>query len=163
MENNSAEHVIDSLADNDEIMATASTVSKSESSSAMDITTDALCMDHHMETVSATDGTHKTEGSRKRDEPVVIIKDDSSCDVSEELLGEGSFGKVFPGIYQGNRVAVKQIPLRKVDMREEENMHKLERHPNVVKFFEAATVGDYRCVEHIYILKACKNIYTIIN
>lgn len=50
------------------------------------------------------------------------------------LLGEGSYGSVFPGIYKGQKVAVKIVRLIYTDENEEKTL-KLLNHPNIVKLF----------------------------
>ena len=52
-----------------------------------------------------------------------------------QKLGSGTFGVVFKGTFQGIEVAVKRIPLDKVEpTRDEEAMARLD-HPNVVKLY----------------------------
>lgn len=49
-------------------------------------------------------------------------------------LGEGSYGTVFPGMYKGQKVAVKMVRLIDTDENEEHNLKRLN-HPNIVRLF----------------------------
>ncbi len=62
-----------------------------------------------------------------------------------KILGSGGYGTVFQGEWNNNQVAVKQIPLSKVESnkREEEALQKLN-HPNVVKLFHAESDSENR-------------------
>jgi serine/threonine protein kinase len=61
----------------------------------------------------------------------------------EKILGEGGFGKVYQGIWLGKDVAIKQIPLFKVKVQEEEALESLD-HPNVIKLFYAESNSHFR-------------------
>jgi serine/threonine protein kinase len=54
------------------------------------------------------------------------------------ILGTGGYGRVFRGIFYGEKVAVKRVDLiiNTADNRELENNQKLSRlnHPNIVQF-----------------------------
>jgi serine/threonine-protein kinase/endoribonuclease IRE1 len=52
------------------------------------------------------------------------------------LLGEGSYGKVFLGDWDGVKVAIKRVEISNTQNngQEEEAMRKLN-HPNVIKLF----------------------------
>ena len=50
-------------------------------------------------------------------------------------LGEGAYGSVFPGTFQGNKVAVKRVLLIDATNENEENIMQQLDHPNVVKLF----------------------------
>ncbi len=54
----------------------------------------------------------------------------------DKILGVGGYGKVFHGIWNNTPVAVKRIPLSKIEsnQREEEALQMLN-HPNVIKLF----------------------------
>jgi serine/threonine protein kinase len=55
---------------------------------------------------------------------------------SDQILGKGSYGVVYKGIFQGSQVAVKRINLDNVSQskREVEALQKLE-HENVIRLF----------------------------
>ena len=50
-------------------------------------------------------------------------------------LGQSGFGSVFPGTFQGNKVAVKRVILIDATNENEENIMQQLDHPNVVKLF----------------------------
>ena len=50
-------------------------------------------------------------------------------------LGQGGYGAVFPGTFQGNKVAVKRVQLIDATNENEENIMKQLDHPNIVKLF----------------------------
>jgi serine/threonine protein kinase len=58
-------------------------------------------------------------------------------------LGEGRYGIVYKGDWDGKTVAIKRIKLDQCCKQEEEAMKKLE-HPNVVKFFHAESDENFR-------------------
>jgi serine/threonine protein kinase len=60
-------------------------------------------------------------------------------------LGSGGYGKVFQGEWNNIQVAVKQIPLSKVESnkREEEALQMLN-HPNVIKLFHTESDSENR-------------------
>jgi serine/threonine-protein kinase/endoribonuclease IRE1 len=62
-----------------------------------------------------------------------------------KILGSGGYGEVFLGEWNKNQVAVKRIPLYKVEsnQREEEALQKLD-HPNVIKLFHAESGSENR-------------------
>jgi serine/threonine-protein kinase/endoribonuclease IRE1 len=51
-------------------------------------------------------------------------------------LGEGGYGKVFPGKYNGHKVAVKRVDLFQVSDNEEIALLKLD-HPNIIKLLHS--------------------------
>ena len=53
----------------------------------------------------------------------------------EIRLGEGGYGAVFPGTFQGNKVAVKRVQLIDATNENEENILQKLNHPNIVKLF----------------------------
>jgi len=66
----------------------------------------------------------------------------------EECIGEGSFGRVYSGIYRGGKVAVKKA-LRAVDEFLQEVLRKeagimlnISPHPNLVQFFGGCFDAD---------------------
>ena len=63
--------------------------------------------------------------------------------IRNEELGKGSYGKVFVGIYNGDRVAVKRIEHHLVDNREVEVQIQL-RHENVVNILTVEEDLDFR-------------------
>ncbi len=60
-------------------------------------------------------------------------------------LGSGGYGTVYQGEWNNNQVAVKQIPLSKVESnkREEEALQMLN-HPNVIKLFHTESDSKNR-------------------
>lgn len=62
-----------------------------------------------------------------------------------DLLGEGTFGKVFLGDYNGLKVAVKRVQVTrdKSYLTEEEALKKLD-HPNVIKLLYCESDPDFR-------------------
>ncbi len=60
-------------------------------------------------------------------------------------LGRGGYGKVFQGEWNNIQVAVKRIPLSKVESnkREEEALQMLN-HPNVIKLFHTESDSENR-------------------
>ncbi|XP_046638821.1 cell division protein kinase 2 homolog [Daphnia pulicaria] len=63
-------------------------------------------------------------------------------------LGEGGYGIVCKGSWDGKTVAIKRIQLHQCCNQEEDAMKKLD-HPNVVKFFHAESDDNFRyyCLE----------------
>jgi serine/threonine protein kinase len=57
-------------------------------------------------------------------------------------LGEGGYGSVFPGTFQGREVAVKRVLLNMANFNEEEALKKLD-HPNIVKIFHVECNNDF--------------------
>jgi hypothetical protein len=62
---------------------------------------------------------------------------------TEVPLGEGGYGSVFPGTFQGREVAVKRVLLDKANGKEEEALKKLD-HPNIVKLFHVECEKDFK-------------------
>ncbi len=64
-------------------------------------------------------------------------------------LGSGTFGTVFAGTYEGNPVAVKKIPLDKVDneinLQREMELHKQLDHQHVLKLLHIDEEKDPKC------------------
>ena len=58
-------------------------------------------------------------------------------------LGEGGFGDVYRGSFDGQTVAVKRIVLDKVDTNEEAFLSEYE-HPNVLKLFHTEQNRDFK-------------------
>ena len=50
-------------------------------------------------------------------------------------LGQGGYGAVFPGTFQGKKVAVKRVQLIDATNENEENILQKLNHPNIVKLF----------------------------
>jgi serine/threonine protein kinase len=48
-------------------------------------------------------------------------------------LGQGGYGSVFPGTFQGNYVAVKRVLVIDATNQNEENILQQLNHPNIVK------------------------------
>jgi serine/threonine protein kinase len=55
-------------------------------------------------------------------------------------LGEGGYGSVFPGTFQGNNVAVKRVLVIDATNENEENILQQLNHPNIVKLLYFYTV-----------------------
>jgi hypothetical protein len=58
-------------------------------------------------------------------------------------LGEGRYGIVCKGDWDGKTVAIKRIQLHQCCKQEEDAMKKLD-HPNVVKFVHAESDDNFR-------------------
>ena len=58
-------------------------------------------------------------------------------------LGEGGYGAVFQGKFNGKDVAVKRIDLPKVDENEELALKQLD-HPNVIKLLHSESDNDFK-------------------
>lgn len=69
----------------------------------------------------------------------------SKIEVEKDLLGEGFYGQVFKGVWNGEKVAVKRIHQQysEYKIREELVLQRLN-HPNVIKLFHAENDGAYR-------------------
>ncbi|KAK4011188.1 hypothetical protein OUZ56_020301 [Daphnia magna] len=65
-------------------------------------------------------------------------------------LGEGAYGSVFRGEFEGRQVAVKRILLNKINKNEEECLRKL-KHSNIIKLFHIESDNDFR----FYALELC--------
>ena len=50
-------------------------------------------------------------------------------------LGQSGYGSVFPGTFQGKKVAVKRVQLIDATNKNEENNLQKLNHPNIVKLF----------------------------
>ena len=61
----------------------------------------------------------------------------------EVLIGKGGFGSVFPGTFQGRKVAVKRVELINATDNEEEALKQLD-HPNIVKLFHVECTDDFK-------------------
>ena len=59
-------------------------------------------------------------------------------------LGEGVYGSVFPGTFQGNNVAVKRVLVINATNENEENILQQLNHPNIVKLFHFYSENDYK-------------------
>ena len=53
----------------------------------------------------------------------------------EVRLGQGGYGSVFPGTFQGNYVAVKRVLVIDATNENEENILQQLKHPNIVQLF----------------------------
>ena len=62
----------------------------------------------------------------------------------EIRLGEGGYGAVFPGTFQGNKVAVKRVQLIDATNENEENILQKLNHPNIVKLFHFAKDENFK-------------------
>jgi len=73
----------------------------------------------------------------------------------EKLLGQGTFGKVYLGEYDGIKVAVKRVLFNRSEsyLTEEEALKKFD-HPNVIKLLHCESDLDFR-------YKRKRNIYNI--
>jgi hypothetical protein len=58
-------------------------------------------------------------------------------------LGEGGYGSVFSGKFEGREVAVKRIDLFKVSENEEKSLQMLD-HPNVIKLFHSESDENFK-------------------
>jgi serine/threonine protein kinase len=56
-------------------------------------------------------------------------------------LGEGGFGSVFLGQFDGRQVAVKRVDVTKVNDNEEKVLKQLD-HPNIIKLFHSEIDAD---------------------
>ncbi len=62
---------------------------------------------------------------------------------SQVRLGRGGFGSVFPGTFQGRKVAIKRVELINATDNEEEALKQLD-HPNIVKLFHVECNEDFK-------------------
>ena len=64
---------------------------------------------------------------------------------SNRILGQGSYGTVFEGVWRGKLVAIKRIHLIHISSneREEEALQKLD-HPNVIKLLHVESDSTFR-------------------
>ncbi|XP_046654296.1 serine/threonine-protein kinase/endoribonuclease IRE1-like isoform X2 [Daphnia pulicaria] len=69
---------------------------------------------------------------------------------SQVLLGRGGFGSVFPGTFQGRKVAIKRVELVNATDNEEEALKQLD-HPNIVKLFHVDCNKDFK----YFVLELC--------
>ena len=58
-------------------------------------------------------------------------------------LGEGGYGAVFQGKFNGIKVAVKRVELLKVVENEELALKQLD-HPNVIKLLHSESDNDFK-------------------
>jgi serine/threonine protein kinase len=59
-------------------------------------------------------------------------------------LGEGGFGTVFPGTFNGRQVAVKRVALHRVNKDNEEKTLQQLNHPNVIKLFHSESNDEFK-------------------
>ena len=74
-------------------------------------------------------------------------------EISREQLGSGTFAMVYSGLYKGKEVAIKKVPLSRIDQNDDpevQSMKKLD-HPNVLKML-ACRDDDYFRLEILKIL-----------
>lgn len=63
----------------------------------------------------------------------------------KDVLGKGSFGTVFSGIFQGSKIAVKRIDVTKVsDSNQETHFQTHLDHVNILKVLEVFEDDDFR-------------------
>jgi serine/threonine protein kinase len=61
------------------------------------------------------------------------------------VLGVGGYGNVFKGIWNNKQVAVKRIPLSKVESNQrEEKALQMLNHPNVIKLLHVESDDLFR-------------------
>jgi serine/threonine-protein kinase/endoribonuclease IRE1 len=60
-------------------------------------------------------------------------------------LGKSAFDSVFPGTFQGRKVAIKRVELINATDNEEEVLKRLD-HPNIVKLFHVECNEDFKSV-----------------
>jgi hypothetical protein len=66
-----------------------------------------------------------------------------------KIIGKGSFGIVFEGVWCGLKVAVKRIPIENATSSErEENALEQFDHENVVKLFHVEKNQDFRYLKN---------------
>ena len=58
-------------------------------------------------------------------------------------LGEGGYGSVFHGKFNGKKVAVKRVELLKVVENEELALKKLD-HPNIIKLLHSESDNNFK-------------------
>ena len=58
-------------------------------------------------------------------------------------LGEGGYGSVFLGKFNGKEVAVKKVELHKVVENEELALKQLD-HPNIIKLLHSESDNDFK-------------------
>ena len=62
----------------------------------------------------------------------------------EVPLGQGGYGSIFPGKYNGRQVAVKRVQLHLVsDIEEIDALQRLD-HPNIVKLFYSESDENFK-------------------
>jgi serine/threonine protein kinase len=64
-------------------------------------------------------------------------------DRSKPPLGEGGYGSVFHGKFNGKKVAVKRVELLKVVENEELALKQLD-HPNIIKLLHSESDNDFK-------------------
>jgi serine/threonine protein kinase len=60
-----------------------------------------------------------------------------------EPLGEGGYGTVFRGKFDGRQVAVKRVNLEKASDNEEIILQQLD-HPNIIKLFHSESDDNFK-------------------
>jgi len=65
-----------------------------------------------------------------------------------ESLGEGSYGKVFQGLFENKvKVAVKRIDKSKVQFDEQDILIKVDTHENIVRYY-CTEIARYDEIEY---------------
>ena len=64
-------------------------------------------------------------------------------DRNKPPLGEGGYGSVFLGKFNGKEVAVKKVELHKVVENEELALEQLD-HPNIIKLLHSESDKDFK-------------------
>ncbi|XP_057367110.1 uncharacterized protein LOC130688145 [Daphnia carinata] len=59
-------------------------------------------------------------------------------------LGQGGYGSVFPGTFEGREVAVKRVEVYRLGNNNEEEILKQLNHPNIVKLFHCEVDANFK-------------------
>jgi len=97
-----------------------------------------------------------------RDSPVRELVMGTDLKMEANQIGQGSFGRVFPGMWHGNRVAIKVVASVSKSTRKlfEDEVEALQRlvHPGIVALY-GWTQTDDRKVRHIH----CSHHRTVVS